>query len=95
MVTLISSEVADFSTCTTRSMTDTSRVGTWNVRPLYQAKVMNEKTGQRRGSYISFSLGEGMTLPTALEPPVDDGMMLALTPRPPRQSLCNGPSTVF
>ena len=37
----------------------------------------------------------GMTLPTALAAPVDDGMMLLFTLRPPRQSLAEGPSTVF
>jgi hypothetical protein len=36
-----------------------------------------------------------MTLPTALAAPVDDGMMLAAAPRPPRQSFPEGPSTVF
>ena len=36
-----------------------------------------------------------MTLPTALAAPVDEGMMFPLTPRPPRQSFMEGPSTVF
>jgi hypothetical protein len=36
-----------------------------------------------------------MTLPTALAAPVEEGMMLLLTERPPRQSLFDGPSTVF
>ena len=36
-----------------------------------------------------------MTLPTALAAPVLEGMMLLLTARPPRQSLADGPSTVF
>ena len=36
-----------------------------------------------------------MTLPTALAAPVEEGMMLLLTARPPRQSLFEGPSTVF
>lgn len=36
-----------------------------------------------------------MTLPTALAAPVEEGMMLLLTLRPPRQSLLEGPSTVF
>lgn len=36
-----------------------------------------------------------MTLPTALAAPVLEGMMLADAPRPPRQSLPEGPSTVF
>merc|ERR1719369_2350482 len=36
-----------------------------------------------------------MTLPTALAAPVEDGMMFCPAPRPPRQSLPLGPSTVF
>ena len=36
-----------------------------------------------------------MTLPTALAAPVEEGIMLPLTARPPRQSLFEGPSTVF
>ncbi len=34
-------------------------------------------------------------LPTALAAPVEEGMMLAAAPRPPRQSFLEGPSTVF
>merc|ERR1719333_1955004 len=37
----------------------------------------------------------GSTLPTALAAPVADGMMFWPAPRPPRQSLPDGPSTVF
>ena len=37
----------------------------------------------------------GMTFPTALAAPVEDGMMLVPAVRPPRQSLLDGPSTVF
>ena len=44
---------------------------------------------------VSFLLSSGMTLPTALAAPVDDGMMFSRMPRPPRQSLFDGPSTVF
>lgn len=44
---------------------------------------------------MSFPFNEGITLPTALAAPVEDGMMLLFTLRPPRQSLCDGPSTVF
>src|ERR1700761_2879067 len=36
-----------------------------------------------------------MTFPTALAAPVEDGMILAAAPRPPRQSLFDGPSTVY
>ena len=35
------------------------------------------------------------TLPTALAAPVEEGMMFWAAPRPPRQSLPLGPSTVF
>jgi hypothetical protein len=44
--------------------------------------------------YVSLPLSEGMTFPTALAAPVEEGMMLAAAPRPPRQSLDEGPSTV-
>src|SRR5512133_614531 len=44
---------------------------------------------------VSFLLSSGMTTPTALAAPVDDGMMFSRMPRPPRQSLFDGPSTVF
>jgi len=36
-----------------------------------------------------------MTLPTALAAPVEEGMMFDAAERPPRQSLLEGPSTVF
>ena len=56
---------------------------------------------------VSLPSSEGMTLPTALAAPVEDGlsdqsspcltahMMFCDAPRPPRQSLPDGPSTVF
>ena len=44
---------------------------------------------------MSLPLRLGMTLPTALAAPVELGMMLPPTERPPRQSLLEGPSTVF
>ena len=44
---------------------------------------------------VSLPFSSGMTLPTAFAAPVDDGMMLPLAPRPPRQSFLLGPSTVF
>jgi len=45
---------------------------------------------------VNFPFSSGMTLPTALAAPVDDGMMLALAARPALQSLppFDGPSTV-
>src|SRR3546814_9081546 len=44
---------------------------------------------------VSLPLSSGITLPTALAAPVLDGMMFSRMPRPPRQSLLDGPSTVF
>src|SRR5690606_3835060 len=44
---------------------------------------------------VSFLLSDGITTPTALAAPVLDGMMFSRMPRPPRQSLLLGPSTVF
>ena len=46
-------------------------------------------------TYVSLPLREGMTFPTALAAPVEEGIMLLATARPPRQSLFEGPSTVF
>lgn len=51
--------------------------------------------GTRKAIPVSLPLRSGMTLPTALAAPVDDGMMLVAAVRPPRQSLFDGPSTVF
>lgn len=81
---------------TTRSTTDTFRVGTRNVRPLYRgvkAKVSNEKTWQREEIVREFSV-ERRDLADGLAAPVDKGMMLLML-SPPRQSLCDRPSTVF
>src|SRR5271166_585400 len=44
---------------------------------------------------VSFLFNSGITTPTALAAPVEDGMMFSRIPRPPRQSLLDGPSTVF
>ena len=44
---------------------------------------------------VSLPFSSGITLPTALAAPVDDGMMLVAAVRPPRQSFADGPSTVF
>ena len=44
---------------------------------------------------VSLLLSEGITLPTAVAAPVDDGIIFSKIPRPPRQSLFDGPSTVF
>src|SRR5262245_18785655 len=51
--------------------------------------------GTRNDIPVSFLLSSGITTPTALAAPVDDGMMFSRMPRPPRQSLFDGPSTVF
>merc|ERR1719198_2709898 len=51
--------------------------------------------GTRNAMPVSLPLSSGSTLPTALAAPVDAGMMFWPAPRPPRQSLPEGPSTVF
>src|SRR3990167_5158215 len=53
------------------------------------------EVGTRKAMPVSFLFSSGNTLPTALAAPVDDGMMFSRMPRPPRQSLVDGPSTVF
>mmetsp|Transcript_21329 Transcript_21329/g.31698 ORF Transcript_21329/g.31698 Transcript_21329/m.31698 type:complete len:209 (-) Transcript_21329:406-1032(-) len=50
--------------------------------------------GTRKAIPVSFPTREGMTLVTALAAPVEDGMMFPDAARPPRQSFCEGPSTV-
>src|SRR3569833_4743396 len=44
---------------------------------------------------VSFLFSSGITTPTAFAAPVEEGMMFSRMPRPPRQSLLLGPSTVF
>merc|ERR1719244_349570 len=51
--------------------------------------------GTRNAMPVNFPLSSGMTLPTALAAPVDAGMMFCPAPRPSRQFLPDGPSTVF
>jgi hypothetical protein len=51
--------------------------------------------GTRKAMPVSLPFSSGSTLPTALAAPVDAGMMFCAAPRPPRQSLPDGPSTVF
>src|SRR3569832_88870 len=51
--------------------------------------------GTRNDMPVSFLFSSGITTPTAFAAPVDDGMMFSRMPRPPRQSLLLGPSTVF
>ena len=73
----ISSYVVGFLSCTVRSTTDTSIVGT------------------RKDMPVSLPLRSGITLPTALAAPVEDGMMFALPALPRRQFFLELPSTVF
>ena len=56
---------------------------------------MIHKIEKQEETHVNFPLSEGITLPTALAAPVDEGIMFPLTERPPRQSLLEGPSTVF
>merc|ERR1719359_2738226 len=51
--------------------------------------------GTRNDMPVSLPFTAGMHSPTALAAPVADGMMLHAAARPPRQSLFDGPSTVF
>ena len=44
---------------------------------------------------VNFPFNAGITFPTALAAPVDDGIMFALAARPPLQSFLEAPSTVF
>src|SRR6187431_1218771 len=53
------------------------------------------EVGTRKAIPVNLPLSSGMTLPTALAAPVEDGMMFSRMPRPPRQSFLDGPSTVF
>src|SRR3954470_8740401 len=53
------------------------------------------EVGTRKAIPVSLPFSSGITLPTALAAPVDDGMMFSRMPRPPRQSFLDGPSTVF
>src|SRR6185503_8037089 len=53
------------------------------------------EVGTRNAMPVSFLFSSGITTPTAFAAPVDDGMMFSRMPRPPRQSLLDGPSTVF
>ena len=51
--------------------------------------------GTRKAIPVSLPFNSGMTLPTALAAPVEAGMMFWAAPRPSRQALPDGPSTVF
>jgi hypothetical protein len=70
-------------------------IGGWNTeRKTAKKEGQRGASGRCISSYVSLPLSEGITLPTALAAPVDEGMMFALAPRPPRQSLAEGPSTL-
>ena len=60
-----------------------------------EVAILGSKGKNKQTKDVSFPLSEGMTLPTALAAPVEEGVMLLLTLHPPRQSLCNGSSRVF
>merc|ERR1719422_1301623 len=51
--------------------------------------------GTRKAIPVNLPLRSGITFPTALAAPVEEGMMFWAAPRPPLQSLPLGPSTVF
>src|SRR6188768_2961741 len=53
------------------------------------------EVGTRNDMPVSFLFNSGITTPTAFAAPVLEGMMFSRMPRPPRQSLLLGPSTVF
>ena len=53
------------------------------------------RVGTRMDIPVSLPFSSGMTLPTALAAPVEEGMMFPAAARPPRQSFREGPSTVF
>ena len=57
--------------------------------------IRKGKELDQQAAYVSLPLRSGMTLPTALAAPVEEGMIFPLMARPPRQSLLEGPSTVF
>ena len=65
------------------------------AKPLATGDVAAEGSLARRDMPVSFLLSSGITTPTALAAPVELGMMFSKMPRPPRQSLLEGPSTVF
>jgi hypothetical protein len=51
--------------------------------------------GTRKDIPVSLPLSSGITRPTAFAAPVEEGIILPLAARPPRQSFLLGPSTVF
>ena len=51
--------------------------------------------GTRKDIPVNFPFNAGITFPTALAAPVDEGMMFTLAARPPLQSFLDGPSAVI
>src|SRR5690606_18297713 len=51
--------------------------------------------GTRKDIPVNLPFSSGITLPTALAAPVDEGIMFCPAPLPPLQSFDDGPSTVF
>src|SRR6187431_43680 len=70
-----------------------------SVASLFSSQVRSttdtSDVGTRKLMPVSFLFSSGITTPTALAAPVEDGMMFSRMPRPPRQSLLLGPSPVF
>jgi hypothetical protein len=51
--------------------------------------------GTRNDIPVNFPSNDGITLPTALAAPVDDGIILPAAALPSRHALPDAPSTVF
>ena len=65
------------------------------ARLAVRSTTETSRVGTRKAIPVSFPSSSGMTLPTALAAPVEEGMILPDAARPPRQSFREGPSTVF
>jgi len=62
----------------------------WRSHTTYQSAV-----GTRKAIPVNLPFKAGITLPTALAAPVEEGIMFPKIERPPRQSFEDGASTVF
>src|SRR3546814_9601134 len=71
-----------------------SELAGWSISTV-RSTTWTSEVGTRKLMPVDFLLSSGMTLPTALAAPVDDGMMFSRMPLPPRQSLLDWPSTTF
>jgi len=65
------------------------------LRVMVRSTTETLGVGTLKAMPVSLPLREGMTLPTALAAPVEDGMMLLSAQRPPLQSFEETASTVF